>query len=326
MKRRQALLSLMTAPLACHSAESAAPLPQFVPQQTVRLIVPNAPGGAMDIIARALCHQLSMLWQNQSVIPDYKPGAGTLLGTELLARSRADGHVLGMVATPLVIQPALKPVRFHIEKDLTPLVRIGTSDLLLSCSPSMESASLNQIFERVRARPGQYSCATAGLGSAMHMTLELLQQRTGMDLIHVPFNGSGPAFVELAAGRVDFLIEPVFSCLPHIAQNRLRPLASTGRQRHALLSNVPCLHESIQGLVVQSFFGLAAPGGMSQPLVRALQEDLWTVMNQGAWRERLQSQGVEHAPLRSAAFAEYLSDQSSFWARLVKERGLRLPE
>lgn len=277
----------------------------------------------MDILARALCIQLSNLWQPQAVVPDYKPGAGTLLGTEALARSRPDGHVLGMVATPLVIQPALRTLRFHPEKDLTPLVRIGTSDLLLSCSPALPAEPLNQMLERVRARPGHFTCATAGLGSAMHMTLEMLQQGAGLELRHVPFNGAGPAFVEVAAGRVDFLIEPVFSCLPHIAQNRLRPLASTGRQRHALLNQVPCLNETIRGLVVQSFFGLAGPAGLPSALVQAIQEDLWTVMSSGVWRERLQSQGVEHAPMRASAFADDLSEQLHFWAQLAQARGLR---
>lgn len=203
---------------------------------------------------------------------------------------------------------------------------MGTSDLLLSCSPSLPTESLHQMLERVRSRPGHFTCATAGVGSAMHMTLEMLQQRAGLELRHVPFNGAGPAFVEVAAGRVDFLIEPVFSCLPHIAQNRLRPLASTGRQRHPLLNQVPCLNESIRGLVVQSFFGLAAPAGMPPALALALQEDLWNVMNSSAWRERLQSQGIEHAPMRASAFADYLSDQLIFWNQLANERGLRSSE
>lgn len=326
MKRRDLLINLAIAPLTCQSADDSGHRPQFSPRQTVRLIVPNAPGGAMDILARALCMQLSTLWQPQAVVPDYKPGAGTLLGTEVLARSRPDGHVMGVVATPLVIQPALKSLRFHPEKDLTPLARMGTSDLLLSCSPSLPTESLHQMLERVRSRPGHFTCATAGVGSAMHMTLEMLQQRAGLELRHVPFNGAGPAFVEVAAGRVDFLIEPVFSCLPHIAQNRLRPLASTGRQRHTLLNQVPCLNESIRGLVVQSFFGLAAPAGMPPALALALQEDLWNVMNSSAWRERLQSQGIEHAPMRASAFADYLSDQLIFWNQLANERGLRSSE
>lgn len=326
MKRRDVLINMAIVPLACQSADDSWLRPQFAPRQTVRLIVPNAPGGAMDILARALCMQLSTLWQPQAVVPDYKPGAGTLLGTEVLARSRPDGHVMGVVATPLVIQPALKSLRFHPEKDLTPLARMGTSDLLLSCSPSLPTEPLNKLLERVRSRPGHYTCATAGVGSAMHMTLEMLQQRAGLELRHVPFNGAGPAFVEVAAGRVDFLIEPVFSCLPHIAQNRLRPLASTGRQRHTLLNQVPCLNESIRDLVVQSFFGLAAPAGMSPALVLALQEDLWNVMNSSAWRERLQSQGIEHAPMRASAFADYLSEQLNFWNQLANERGLRSSE
>lgn len=116
MKRRDLLINLAIAPLTCQSADDSGHRPQFSPRQTVRLIVPNAPGGAMDILARALCMQLSTLWQPQAVVPDYKPGAGTLLGTEVLARSRPDGHVMGIVATPLVIQPALKSLRFIPKK------------------------------------------------------------------------------------------------------------------------------------------------------------------------------------------------------------------
>lgn len=326
MKRRNLLINLAFVPLLSESAESPRLSSSFKPQQTVRLVVPNAPGGAMDILTRALGIQLSALWEPQSVIPAYKPGAGTLLGMEFLTRSRTDGHVLGMVATPMVIQPAIKTLRFHPQRDLTPLVRIGTSDLLLSCAPALGMGSLGQVLEHVRSNPGRYTCATAGIGSAMHMALELLQQRAGLELRHIPFNGAGPAFVEVTAGRVDFLFEPVFSCLPHIAQNRLHPLATTGWKRHKLLSQVPCLHEQFPNLAVQSFFGLAGPGGMPSSVVQALQDDLLGVMNTNIWQERLQSQGVEHAPMKASAFAEYLNEQLIFWSQLAQQRGLKETE
>lgn len=326
MKRRNILINLMCTPLFAEAAENSRRTPFFKPRQTVRLIVPNAPGGAMDILARALSIQLSTLWEPEAVIIDYKPGAGTLLGTEFLARANTDGHVLGMVATPLVIQPALKTLRFHPQKDLTPLVRIGTSDLLLSCSPTLGIGSLSQMLERVRARPGRYTCATAGIGSSMHMALELFQQRAGLELRHIPFNGAGPAFVEVTTGRVDFLIEPIFSCLPHIAQNRLYPLASTGFNRHKLLNHVPCLNESIPQVNVQSFFGMAGPAGMSSSVIETIQNDLLFVMSSSTWQDRLQTLGVEHAPMKAFEFTQYIKEQSTFWSQLAKDRGLENAE
>jgi tripartite-type tricarboxylate transporter receptor subunit TctC len=323
MKRRSLLMNMAFLPLISESAELPRSYPKFKPRQTVRLIVPNAPGGAMDIIARALGIQLSALWEPYSVIPDYKPGAGTLLGMEFLARSGVDGHVFGVVATPLVIQPAIKILQFNPQRDLTPLVRIGTSDLLLSCSPSLHMGTFNQMLEQVRANPGKYTCATAGIGSAMHMALELLQQRAGLTLRHIPFNGAGPAFVEVTTGRVDFLLEPVFSCLPHIAQNRLHPLATTGWKRHQLLNDVPCMHELFPNLTVQSFFGLAGPAGMSSAVVQTLQDDLLGVMNTSIWKERLESLGVEYAPMTAAVFAQYLKEQLIFWTKLAQQRGLK---
>ena len=322
-KARRRFVSQVVAVGAAMAAPWIGAATRFEPRSPVRLIVPNAPGGPMDIVARALVQQLSARWGTASVVVDYKPGAGTMLGTEYVARAQADGHVLGVVATPVVIVPAMRSLRFDPQKDLRYVARVGTTDLLLSGSPALGVDNWVDALHRVRAHPGRYTCATAGVGSSMHFALELLKQRAQVDLLHVPFNGSAPALVELAAGRVDFLMDPVISSLPHVKPQRLIPLATTGDRRSPFLNQVPCLAETFPGLVAQSFLGLAAPGATSMDQVQAIEEDVRWVLQSTAFQERLLSLGFEVAFMGSVEFSRFVAEEQVRWSRLAQQVGLQ---
>ncbi|HVZ46694.1 MAG TPA: tripartite tricarboxylate transporter substrate-binding protein [Ramlibacter sp.] len=297
---------------------------RFQPGAPVRLVVPNDPGGAMDIIARLLASALAPLWSPANVIVDYHPGAGTVLGTNFVAKSRPDGLTIGMIATPHVINPAIRSLPFDPERDFVPLTRIGTSDLLLSASPAFGADRLADALARVKANPGKYSCATAGAGSSMHFALEMLKQRAGLELLHVPFKGSGPAFIELAAGRIEFLVEPVFSSMPHVKAGRLVPLATSGRQRSRYLPQVPTLAETFPGLFVESFFGLVAPGGTDGTVAQHIAADVATALANPQVAERTDAIGIAVAPMPPAEFAAFLSSQTERWREVAKKAGMRI--
>lgn len=295
---------------------------RFEPKAPVRLVVPNEPGGGMDIVARLLVSSLARLWSPYNVVVEYHPGAGTALGTQHVARSRPDGHTLGIIATPHVINPSIRPLAFDPEKDLTPVCRIGTADLLLSCAPAFEAASLAEAIARARAHPGKYNCATAGTGSAMHFTLEMLKQRAGLDLVHVPFKGAGPAFIEVAEGRIEFLVEPVFSSLPHVKAGRLKPLATTGRRRSRQLPQIPTLAESLPGFHAESFFGLVAPGGLDPSVAERIHRDVIAAMSAPEVASRIEAIGIAASPMGPTEFADFLSSEIRRWREVAKAAGL----
>jgi tripartite-type tricarboxylate transporter receptor subunit TctC len=322
MLRRDFLSLLAAAGWRPANAQGHVAAGHFRPGRNVRLIVPNEPGGAMDIIARLLASALAPLWKPASVIVDYRPGAGTVVGTDFVAKSHADGLTLGIIATPHVINPAIRKLPYDPEKDVVPVCRLGTSDLLLSCSPEMGVATLGEAIARVKSRPHTYSCATAGAGSSMHFALEMLKQRASIDLLHVPFKGSGPAFIEVASGRIDFLVEPVFSSMPHVKAGRLVPLATSGHERSRFLPQVPTLAETYPGLYAESFFGLVAPRGTDPAVADRIAADVATALGDPAVAARVHEIGIAVALMRPQEFAGFLSSETRRWSEVAKKAGM----
>jgi tripartite-type tricarboxylate transporter receptor subunit TctC len=240
---------------------------QTFPSKPVTLIVPNAPGGAIDILARSLQQHLQTAW-GQSVLVEYKPGAGTVVGTDFVAKAPADGHTLCLVATPHVINPAIRQMPFDTTKDLSGITILGISNVLLSATPSLPVSTLPELIDLVNKNPGKYAYASPGSGSSMHFAVELLKQRTGMDLLHVPFKGSGPAYPEVMSGRIALLIDPLFSSLPHLKAGRLKPIAVTASRRSPLAPDIATMAETLPGFNVQSMFGMVVASATPWPVVQ----------------------------------------------------------
>lgn len=288
----------------------------------VRLVVPNPPGGGTDLVARLLVAGLSRVWPDVQPVVDYRPGAGMSIGTAHVARAKPDGSTLGLIATPHVINPWLMKLPYDTERDLLPISRVGTSDLLLACSPQFGATELGDALSRVRANPGRFNCATGGQGSSMHLTLELLKQRAGLQLEHVPFKGAAPALVELISGRMEFMIEPVFSSLPYVRDGRMVPLATTGRSRSRHLPQVPALHEVFPGLIAQSFFGVIAPGGMEAELAAHIHAGLVASLSGETAQTQIATIGFDPAILGPQAFREFLAVELSRWREVARRANL----
>ena len=199
---RRAFGTGLSALLATAVVPQALAQPSF-PSKPVTLIVPNAPGGAIDILARSLQQHLQTVW-GQSVIVEYKPGAGTALGTDFTAKAAPDGHTLCLVATPHVINPAMRQLPFDTVKDLSGITILGVSNVLISSTAAYPANNLKDAVELIKKNPTKYAYASPGSGSSMHFAMELLKQRAGIELLHAPFKGSGPAYPEVFSGRIDF--------------------------------------------------------------------------------------------------------------------------
>lgn len=293
------------------------------PRKPVTLIVPNAPGGAIDILARSLQQHLQAAW-GQPVIVEYKPGAGTALGTDFTAKAAPDGHTLCLVATPHVINPAMRQLPFDTVKDLSGITILGVSNVLISATSAYPSNNLKDMVDLIKKNPTKYSYASPGSGSSMHFAMELLKQRAGLELLHVPFKGSGPAYPEVFSGRIDFLVDPLFSSLPHVKAGKLKPIAVTGPRRSPLAPEIPTVAELLPGFSVQSMFGMVVASGTPRAVVQKIYDDVLGVMKKTEVIEKMASLGLEPNPITPDQFDVTIKEDIERWTKLVKSANIKL--
>lgn len=297
---------------------------QAFPSRTVSLVVPNPPGGAIDIQARIYAQKLQEMW-GQPVIVDYKPGAGTMLGMEHVARSAPDGHTLGMVVTPLVILPALREkMPYDTLKDLAPVTMTGTSSIMIAASPSLQAGSLAEVIALAKKQPGKLTYASPGLGSSMHLAGELLKLEAGVDLLHVPFKGGAQAYPELMAGRVDLQLDPTFSIYRHVKAGKMKAIAVTSAKRDASAPEVPAVAETIPNFNVLSINGIVVAGGTPRELVRRINADFRKLLRQPDVAKRLQELGIDAVGNSPEQFAAFIRSEIERWTRVAKSANVKM--
>ncbi len=324
MFRRKAWTAAAVAGLVCGLSVSAGALAQGFPTKPIHLIVPNAPGGAIDILARTLSVHLQPFW-GQPVVVDYKPGAGTVLGTDYVAKSAPDGHTLGMVITGHVINPSLRPnMPFDTVKDLSGVTLLGIAHILISATPSFEANNIAELIALAKKQPGKISYASPGSGSSMHLAGELLKTMSGIDLVHIPYKGSGPAYPDVIAGRVQLLIDPLFSSMSYVKGGRLKPIAVTNPSRASIAAEIPTVAETIPGFSVQSIFGIVASSQTPHELVRKISADIVSVLRVPEVKARMAELGMETVGNTPEQFDAYIRTEIDKWAKVVKASGAKV--
>ena len=319
MQRRPILL-LASALLAGATSSPARAQPTF-PNKPITLVVPNAPGGAIDILARLLEQRLHEAW-GQPVNVVYKPGAGTVLGTDFVAKSPPDGHTLCLVVTSHVINPSLRRnLPFDTLKDLAGVSLLATSPIAISATPGLVANNLKELIELAKRQPGKLTYASPGSGSSMHLAGELLKTTAGIDMLHAPYKGSGPAYPDVFAGRVELMIDPLFSSLPHIKAGRMKALAVISPQRSSIAPEIPASVETLPGFVVQSVFGLVVPAATPREVVARISRDVNAAMTQPEVRARMADIGLQPLGTTPAEFDTYIKTEIEKWAKVVKVSG-----
>jgi tripartite-type tricarboxylate transporter receptor subunit TctC len=322
IQRRRILGAAAATLLGAPSVRAAAPAGW--PTKPVRLIVPNVPGGGIDILARLMQGELQKIW-GQQILVDYKPGAGTVLGTDFVAKSAPDGYTLGMVVTSHVINPSLRSkMPYDTLKDLSGVGMTAVSSMLLSVSPKVPVNSLKEFIEYAKARPGKISYATPGAGSSMHMSGELLKLQTGIDMLHVPYKGSGAAYSDVFDGRVDMLIDPTFASMVHVRSGRLKPLAVLSAKRDSSAPDVPAIGETMPGFNVQSMNGIVVPAGTPRDLVQKISADFARALRSEELKARLLAVGLEPVGSTPAEFDTYVRTELKRWEGVVKKAKISL--
>ena len=298
---------------------------QPYPSRPGRVIVPFAPGGATDIIARLVAQKLADRL-GQSVVVENKPGAGTTIGNAEVAKAKPDGYTLLFAPTPFVISQVVYPtLPYDPQKDFAPVSLLAVSPFILVVNAAFPAKSTAELVAIAKAKPGTVTFASAGNGTVPHLAGELFKLRAGIDIVHVPYKGGGPAIVDLVSGQVPMMFATPIEVSQHVQSGRLRVLGATSLARLAAMPDVPTLSESgYPDFEVLSFFGVLAPAGTPPEIVNRVAADLAAVMEMSDVRERFAQQSAEARVLGPAAFSAFLARERDKWADIVKRSGAKV--
>jgi tripartite-type tricarboxylate transporter receptor subunit TctC len=293
------------------------------PSKPVRLVVPFAPGGSTDVIARLMAQKLGELW-GQTVLVDNRAGAGGNLGADLVAKSPADGYTLLFGTGSITINPQLyKRMPFDTRKDLLPITNVASGPMLVVVPDDAPVKNVKELIAFAKARPGRVNFGSAGVGSQVHMAAEKFADAAGIDIVHVPYKGEAPAYTDLLGHQTQLMVGNFAAASALLGKGRLRALAVTGRQRSAQLPEVPTVSESgLPGFENSGWFGLLAPAGLAPALVAKIHDDTVRALASTEVKARLYVQGVTPVGNTPAEFAQAMDAESRYWATVVKNRRL----
>ncbi|RCW65142.1 Bug family tripartite tricarboxylate transporter substrate binding protein [Pseudorhodoferax soli] len=297
------------------------------PRETLRVVVPFAPGGLTDVIGRTLAQELAKSLKVPAIVEN-RSGAFGLVGTEYVAQAKPDGHTLLVGGGIVALADALYPkLRFDPRKDLVPVAMIERNGLLLVATKANErfaGASLPQILGWAREQPGSIAVASFGSGSISHMALETLKTAGRVDLLHVPYRGTAPAMPDVIGGQVPMMIDNTVTALPQVRAGKIHAIAYTGKERLAQLPDVPTFTElGLPQLQIYNFFGLYVPAGTPATVAERLNAEVNRIFRQPEVVAKFAEMGAELHPGSASAFSAFLEGERSRWGQLIRSQGIR---
>jgi len=298
---------------------------QQYPAKPVRVIVPQAPGSATDVVTRIVANKLTELL-GQPVVVDPRPGAGGSLGTELAAKAPADGYTIVMGHNSSHgANPAIYPkLGYDAVRDFTPIISVVSTPYVLTLHPSMPVKNVKELIALARSRPGQINYASAGNGSTHHLSGELLKTMAGIDIVHVPYKGTTPAISGLIAGETTIMFGTVTGVQPQIRANRLRGIAVTTPKRSQFMPELPTMAETLPGFEIMSWFALLGPAGTPRPIVDRLYTETTKVLAMPDVKEALYKQGFEPNPGTPEQLADFIKAEIAKFTKLAKATNIKV--
>jgi len=308
--------------LFCLSGAVAHAFAQY-PAKPIRLVVPYAAGGPADLLTREIAKGLQDA-VHEPVIVDPRPGGGSMIGADLVAKSAPDGYTLLVsTAASLIVSPAMEPhARYDGLKDFAPIAMVAYVPNLITANPSVPVKNVRELIAYAKANPGKLAYGSAGNGSGPHVAGELFKSMAGIDIEHIPYKGAAPAMIDLLGGRVQLMFDFLSSAMPHIKAHQLNALAVTGPKRSPLLPEVPTVSEAgLPGYEVYAAFGVLAPARTPPAVIERLQAEIVKLIGTPAMKEILASQGADAIGDTPQEFAAALRSEVEKWARVVKASG-----
>jgi tripartite-type tricarboxylate transporter receptor subunit TctC len=297
---------------------------QQYPTRPVRVVVPFAPGGAVDLVARTIAQRLSD-GMGQTFVVDNRGGAGGTIGTDIVAKARPDGYTLLVGSMGVAVNAVLYPrLPYDTVKDLAAVTMLGEQPNILVVHPSVAAKTVGDLLQLARSKPGQVTYGSGGVGSNSHLATVLFAQKAKLDLLHVPYKGLGPAITELAGGQVQLVVANVSTALPHVKAARLRLLAVTTAQRFPLFPDTPTVGEGgVPGAESSGWYGLWATAGTAQNVLGALSGETLKILRSQSLREQFAAQGLEPVPMAPAEFGTRVLEEIRKWGPVVKASGAK---
>jgi tripartite-type tricarboxylate transporter receptor subunit TctC len=297
---------------------------QAFPARPIRLIVPYPPGGATDIMARAIGQKLGEAYGQQVVI-DNRGGGGQTIGTDLVAKAPPNGYTLLLASVTHSINPGLhRKLPYDSVRDFAAVSQLGSGPNVVVSHPSVAARSIPDLIALAKAQPGKLNYASSGTGSGGHLAAELFKSMAGVNMIHVPYKGGGPAYVDLIAGQVELMFTSPVPTLPHVKTGKLRALATTGAKRSSAMPDLPTVAEAgLKGFEASLWYGILAPAGTPADVVGSLEKEIVRQLQTGDMRERFTSVGVDIVASGSRQFSEHIVVEMKKWLKVIQDAGIR---
>jgi tripartite-type tricarboxylate transporter receptor subunit TctC len=293
------------------------------PSKPIRLVVPFPPGGSNDIVARMLASQLGEKLGQQMVIEN-KGGAGGVLGTDAAAKAPADGYTLLLASIAYAFAPALyKSLPYDPETSFAPISMLGRGPSALVVHPSVPASSVAELIALAKKNPGKLNYASAGVGSFQHLACAMFVLQAGIDAVHIPYKGGGPAMADVMSGQAQFVMPSLLQVVPHIKSGRLKVLATSGTKRTSVLPGVPIVAETLPGYSSENWWGLLAPAGTPQPVIERLYGTVSEVLQSKETSQRMENEGAEPVRMAPAEFKRFISSELAKWGKVAREAGIK---
>jgi len=318
---RRRLLAGLTAVLALGTGSAFA---QDYPSRPVRIIVPFAPGGSADVFGRFLAQRLQETL-GQTFLIDNRPGAGSVIGTDAVAKAAPDGYTLLLMSNTHTVNESLIPNKpFQLMRDFAPIAPINYSDLVLVAKASLPQNTLPELIKAAKARPGGMSYASSGPGTPYHMAGELFKAMAGVSIVHIPYRGSAGARTDVLGGQIEMMFDAIPTMTEHIKSGKVKALATTGKVRSAVLPDVPTANEAgVPGYEATLWLGLMAPKGTPPAIVNKLNAEIAKITSNPEVRRAWTAQGTTAMTMGVDEFTRYMNDDIAKWARIVKFSGAK---
>ena len=313
----------LTASIAVASASSSALRAQDYPAKPVRMVLPFAPGGSTDLIARMVAGQLTERFGKQFTV-DNRAGAGGTVGTELVLNSPPDGYTLLVVSMAHAVNPWLYKLKYDMTKEFVPVAIFGTVASALVVHPSVPANNVAELLALAKAKPGSINIGHAGVGSFQHLAVANFASMAKIDIVEVPFKGGGPALVDVLGGHSQALISALISSVPHVKSGKLRGLGVSGLKRHPLLPDLPTISEAgVPGYSAVNWFGMAAPKGTPAAVVERLHKEVTAGLGTEAAKEQFARDASEIVTMSPAEFSAFIAAETEKWGKVVKQAGVK---
>ena len=293
------------------------------PGKPVRIVVSFPPGGFTDVIARILAVRLSEGFGQQFIV-DNRPGAGGTIGNEFVANSKPDGYTAVVMPSSFAATPAIYKLTYDPIKGIAPIAMIAAGPLVLVVHPAVKATNLKELIELARAKPGALNFGSAGVGTDLHLALELFRQLTKTHMVHVPYKGIAPAFNDLLGGAIQLMLSTPLSVSVHIKSGKLRAIAVTTEQRSPAMPDLPAISELVPGYSARVWFGLGAPAGTPSEIVSRLNQSVAHFLNQPEVQKRLRVGGVEPAHSTPEEFSRVIARDFAMWSKVIKTGNIKV--